>query len=318
MADQTGYCEVAGIQALLVENPMWPSSANVFLVPDLDGFSLIDVGCGGMAAADRLLAGLARFGHNLDDLHTVVLSHAHPDHMGALAWILESARPRVLIHPRDRASALDPENLTDSFDIPLARRASGQGPLSDLARGFDLLRFFEQSGCAMCAAAEVEEMAEGEEIRLGALRFEVFHTPGHAPGHVSFFEPDRKILLAGDVVGQVPAWYTPSSGGVIGYLRSLAVLETLPAETVLPSHGPIFHDLAEAVGRIRGKLLRREQRTLQLLGRGPMRFMDLVEALFEAPFMRFFPGVGITESHLLKLEQEGRIERIDERIRLVG
>ena len=44
------------------------------------------------------------------------------------------------------------------------------------------------------------DLKEGDLMKLGELRFNVMHTPGHAPGHVCFLEKEESILLVGDLL----------------------------------------------------------------------------------------------------------------------
>lgn len=209
---KANFVNIKGIFAILVENPSWPNPANIFVVPDNEGFSLIDVGCGSDSSKNLLLEGLNYCGLNIKKLHTIILSHAHPDHMGAVGWILEKVRPRVLIHHQDVATALDPVNLVETFDIPLAKQRWLPTGETDNFQQFDLLKFFEDFGCSMSTAKEISEIHEGEVLPVGDFAFEVIHTPGHSPGHISLFERQSSILLGGDLVGPSPAWYTPTSG----------------------------------------------------------------------------------------------------------
>jgi glyoxylase-like metal-dependent hydrolase (beta-lactamase superfamily II) len=118
---------------------MWPATASVYVVMDTDCFSLIDVGCGGAGALDRLRAGFSRLGLDLSSLKTLVLSHAHPDHMGAAEEMLGECTPTVLIHADDVDHARDPHGLIGTFDIELAARLYGraEGPVKDLFSFFD-------------------------------------------------------------------------------------------------------------------------------------------------------------------------------------
>jgi len=309
MAGQV-YCQdIKGLQTIFSQKPDWPGSANRFVIPDHRGFCMIDVGCGGPSCPGHLLEGLEQLGLDLQDLHTVVLSHAHPDHMGAMSWILEQINPRVLIHHLDVVSALNPANLVNTFDIPLSKRlwAAAEDPGPYLQ--FDLFNFFGDCGCTMTGAREVEELHEGQVLSLGDFSFEVIHTPGHSPGHVSFFERERGLLLAGDLVGAVLAWYNPTSGGVIGYLDSLDKLEALEAEIILPAHGPVMEDPRQGIRKMRDKLLKREAILLEGLQEGPRTFLELNAYLFQVPEVKFFPGCGNTAGHLDKLERDGVIRR---------
>lgn len=298
--------DVKGMQVLFAESHLWPNPANTFVIPDEQGFTMIDVGGGGTIGYEHLHSGLDKLGLSLRDLHTVVLSHAHPDHMGAIKYVLDEAEPTVFIHHLDIAPALDPEHLHHTFDIELAKEKFA--PVNEF-QDFDLFQFFDDFGCSMNAAHEVEELNEKDVIRLGSFTFEVLHTPGHAPGHISLFEKKKGILLAGDLVGISPAWYTPASGGLTGYLESLDKMESKNASLLIPAHGPVMNDPADAIKRIRAKLLKREAILLDSLKKEPMTFLELNAALFPAEIIHFFPGCGIVESHLIKLEADGIIER---------
>lgn len=299
------HTNVQGIQVLFAKSHLWPNPANVFVIPDDQGFSMIDVGGGGTLGREHLRNGLDQLGLKLRDLHTVVLSHAHPDHMGAIIYVLDEAQPKVFIHHLDIVPALDPGHLHHTFNIELAKeKFAGANQFQD----FDLLKFFDDFGCSMNAADEVEELHEGDVVSLGSFAFEVLHTPGHAPGHISLFEEKKGILLAGDLVGISPAWYTPASGGLTGYLESLDTMESKNASLLIPAHGPVMDDAPGAISRIRTKLLKREAILLDALKKGPMTFLELNAALFPAEIIHFFPGCGIIESHLIKLEAEGLIK----------
>ncbi len=310
-AHKVSFAETHGILMIASDDPMWPAPANVFVIRDRDGFCLVDVGCGGLSGPDHLMAGLAHWGLDLKDLHTVVLSHAHPDHMGAMGWLLGEVQPRVFVHHLDLESALDPSRLNLTFDIPLVKERCAQAGKGEEVASLEILRFFLASGCEMSAAREVLPLSDGEVVRLGDLDFRVIHTPGHAPGHISLFAEERGMLLAGDLVGKFPAWYTPSSGGLLAYLGSLERMQATNATTILPAHGPIISDPVSGIEKIRASLLRREKTLLDALEKGPKTFWELCEALFESPLFRSFPGCGIVESHLAKLEEEGRIRRGD-------
>jgi glyoxylase-like metal-dependent hydrolase (beta-lactamase superfamily II) len=314
MARNPNFENIKGIRTIFAQDSNWPNPSNIFIIPDESGFSLIDVGCGGIPGIEHLVSGLNHWGLRLQHLHTVILSHAHPDHMGALGWILEKTRPKVYIHHLEVESALVPANLEKTFDIPLAKKIWASFEPSDDLQEFDLLKFFQDSGCAMSAAGRIEKIHAGDILDLGNFVFEVLHTPGHSPGHISLFERNRRILLPGDLVGKGPAWYTPSSGGVIAYLDSLEKLEALNADIVLPAHGRIIEIPSAAIQKIRQKLLERELLIRVMLNDGAKSTIQLTRALFQNPLLHFFPGCAITESHIIKLEKEGITKREGHRI----
>jgi glyoxylase-like metal-dependent hydrolase (beta-lactamase superfamily II) len=163
----------------------------------------------------------------------------------------------------------------------------------------------------MSAADPDGSLEQGDIVSLGAYRFEVLHTPGHSPGHIALFDRDTGVLFGGDLVGDVVAWYTPASGGVTGYFESLEKIRACRPRRILPSHGAVIDDPVVKIDEVRGRLLSRERKMLGIISEGPVSFFDLVCRMFPNEMVRFFPGTGITESHVQKLLGEGRIQRDD-------
>ena len=85
---------------------------------------------------------------------------------------------------------------------------------------------------------------------MGTLRLNVLHTPGHTPGHVTFYEPTARAAFDGDVLFQQGIGRTDSPGGSAGQLMESIQnkLFTLPDDTVIyPGHGP-FTTVGEEEG----------------------------------------------------------------------
>jgi glyoxylase-like metal-dependent hydrolase (beta-lactamase superfamily II) len=288
---------------------MWPAPANSFVLKDADGAVLIDAGCGFRDCYEKIRAFLEGLGLKPNDVHTVVLSHAHPDHMGALPFLLEEASPRIIIHPLEEPLALDNKLLNKSFDMRYitdyyAERLGDANPAS-----FDILDYFSNL-CPMGAAEATDTVEEGDLLELGGRRFEVLHTPGHAPGHISLYDRDNRTLLSFDLVGAVVAWYCPSGGGARGYLASLDKIEKLDVALIMPSHGKDISSVEDAIANTRNFINSRETRILEQLSSGPKSLLELTDQLFPEG-VRMFPGLQITDSHLIKLENDGRVKRHD-------
>jgi len=138
-------------------------------------------------------------------------THAHFDHIDANGPVVEATGATLALHPDD---------------LPLLKAAGGAaffglpatpGPLPDL------------------------ELHDGDELAVGKLRFRVLHTPGHTPGHVCFYEPEKGVLFDGDVLFHRGVGRTDLPGGSWQQLiHSIqTILFALPDETVVYSgHGP--------------------------------------------------------------------------------
>ena len=159
---------------------------------------------------DAILAALHR--HNLT-VKAILITHAHPDHVGGAAKLKQATGAPVLMHPEDRW-------LLDNVAMQCA------------AFGFP----------APPAVQMDAALTPGDDLRWGKnLRAQVLHTPGHTPGSACLYLPDQKILFAGDTlfagsIGRTDLW----GGSYDAILRSIhaQLLPLDPATVVFPGHGP--------------------------------------------------------------------------------
>ena len=282
---------------------IWPASANVLLIRDPDGAYLVDVGCGHEDTYIRLKEFITRQGLSITDIHTVVLTHAHPDHMGAMRYLLEEIAPRIFLHPVEIPLAAEPSQLNRTFDMDLPFRYGIDLIPREKA---DIIEYFRNL-CPMARADATHTIIPGEELRLGRFTFQVVLTPGHANGLISLFEAEFGLLFTADAVGDVVAWYSPSSGGLTGFLEGLDRLSELPASTLVPSHGNVGTEPLAEVEKTRARLMRREEKIIGEISPGPVPFPELASRVFKNPMIALFPGPQILQCHLDKLEAEGRV-----------
>ncbi|MBM3458290.1 MAG: MBL fold metallo-hydrolase, partial [Armatimonadetes bacterium] len=96
-----------------------------------------------------------------------------------------------------------------------------------------------------------ERLSEGETLLLGSHRWQVWHVPGHAPGHVLLHSPDTRTVLGGDLLFRGAYGRTDLPGSdPAAMAASLVRLLELPDDTrVFPGHGP-----AVTLGQERGWL----------------------------------------------------------------
>ena len=301
---------------LKANNSMWPASANIFVIKDDDGLILIEVGCGLKKFTRELFKKLEKLNLKLEDIHTIVISHAHPDHMGAMDAFYKKINPtdvKIIINEIEKESALNIDLLNESFDIDLIRNQDFEAGVKEFfSESFDINENFNMF-CAMSQLPEdayIQTIKENDILKLGNYQFKILTTPGHAPGHTSFYEVNHQFLLSGDLIGEFgTAWYSPSSGGAIGYLSSLEKVEKHPIEYIYPSHGKKFNNVKERINQIRNKIMMKDEIILENLKKKSYTILELIRLFYKAKEAQIFPGVAIIESHLLKLEKENKIER---------
>jgi glyoxylase-like metal-dependent hydrolase (beta-lactamase superfamily II) len=158
---------------------------------------------------ERLQAEMREDGVDPDAIGMVILTHCHPDHCEAAATIRKQNKALVALH----------EIETGFYSTHLGGR-------TDL--------FIDEGTLIL-----------GPEDRL---QLEVYHSPGHSPGHITIYWPARKVLIAGDLIFYRSTGRVDLSGGSAQQLRdSINRLSELEIEHVLCGH-PYGHP-----GIIQGK-----------------------------------------------------------------
>ena len=116
-------------------------------------------------------------------------------------------------------------------------------------------------------------MHDGERIRLGNRELVVIHTPGHSPGHVCFYEPERKYLYSGDLIykGCLDAFY-PSTDPKLFY-ESVKKVHQLVINRILPGHRDL-NILPDFVEKIKDGFLMLENKGLLVQGSGKFDFQE--------------------------------------------
>ncbi|MFN2400563.1 MAG: MBL fold metallo-hydrolase [Gemmatimonadaceae bacterium] len=192
--------------------PVGPFQENTYLVVDDDSnvAALVDPG----DEAERLLEAVRESGAKLA---AIWLTHAHVDHVGAIAGIKRVLDIPVYLHP---------------LDLPLYQSASRHGLV------FGLI--------VDDPPPPDRILSDGDVLELGSLRFTVMHAPGHAPGHVVIH--GHGVAFVGDCLfaGSIGRTDLPLADGA-ALARTLETLCTLPdAMVIYPGHGP-----ASTIGRER-------------------------------------------------------------------
>jgi ribonuclease/clavin/mitogillin len=212
------------------------------------------------------------------ELAGVLLTHHHPDHVGALEAVLGRYAVAVGAHPR----------TLEALGVPPARqRALVDGDRLPLGSAPD-----------------------------GSTNWtlEVLHTPGHAPGHLAFRDSRYGALLAGDLVSTLSTVVIdPPEGHLATYLGSLSRLLALPGElgVLYPGHGPAVRNAREVVRRT---LAHREERLAKVasaLGSEPVEVAALLARVYDDVEPALWP---LAERSLLAslewLCEQGRAEQV--------
>ncbi len=193
----------------LVITPVTPFAQNCScIVCERTGrAALVDPG----GDVEKLEAVLASSGAELD---CILITHAHLDHAGAAQPLAERHGVPIIGPHRDDAF------LAGAMQQQAAM-FGGSWPVHDFTPD--------------------RWLAQGDQVTVGDLQFEVRHCPGHTPGHVVFYSAAEKIAFVGDVLfkGSIGRSDFPR-GDHATLIRSITEqLLSLPDEVVIvPGHGP--------------------------------------------------------------------------------
>jgi len=179
---------------------------------------LIDAGMG-----PRNIAPVKELGIDL-----LILTHCHIDHRLTRPEIIDVP---VWCHAGEDSFLRD----RDRFLTAMGIKRSGL----DFA-----LNFNSAPGVFDIAAAH--RLVDGERIDLGGLTLEAIHTPGHTPGHLAFFIPERNLLFTGDIdLTSFGPFYGHDFADIEDFLLSIDKLKHIDAKIAVSGHaGPFNGDLA--------------------------------------------------------------------------
>ncbi len=182
----------------------------VYLVEEEDGYTLIDASLPNAGAT--ILAEMAAVGLAHERLKRIVITHAHPDHVGAIPALKAATGAEVIVPAGERA-AFDGE-------IPIPSASGWLKPPKTILKGMRAAR----------------TIVDGDVV--GSLQ--AVATAGHAPGHLSYWHSEKRVLFTGDVIFHVRKMrlpYKPLTVDMDENVRSIGRLAHFNPTIICFGHG---------------------------------------------------------------------------------
>jgi glyoxylase-like metal-dependent hydrolase (beta-lactamase superfamily II) len=189
---------------------------SVYLIYDDTEWALIDIGY--EDSAEEFIELIRQLDFPFSKCKTIVASHADVDHIQGLATAKQLLKTTVTAHPAAADLLEKGDRLATFAEIE--------------AQNIDL---------AMPPVVVDRRVNDGDVIKIGKLDLEVWHTPGHTDGQLSFRLGD--LLFSGDnlfrdgCVGAIDAHHGSS---IPDFIKSLKRIKASDVKWLLPSHGPVF------------------------------------------------------------------------------
>ena len=244
---------------------------NCYFLEDERGVAIVDPGMPGPQSWRALVDRLKRAGFRPKDVHTVLVTHSHPDHFGGAGRMRDTYGAEVITH-RTFRTWFDPQEEEALPDDPDA--AAGDAPPNPSPFGRAMpwrsdevfrpplkrrlkMRFFRIAARRFVRTpAPTRRIDDADVITLARRDWVALHTPGHTNDHLCLFDAANGIVLTGDHV--LPTITPHISGLVAGadplneFFRSLDKVAGLDGvQLALPAHGHPFHDLTGRAHAIR-------------------------------------------------------------------
>lgn len=182
-----------------------PFQENTYVVYSDSGDAvIIDPGCYERYEEEELTDFIAS--NNLT-VHALLNTHAHIDHVLGNAFVLGNYDVDFYIHPLDVVTLNSVQNYAHVYGFP----------------NYNV------------SPQPTQQLSHGEKLTFGDIEFEVLFTPGHAPGHVVFYNAENGFVINGDVLFNGSFGRVDLPGGDLETLKRsiFKVMFELPEETVV-------------------------------------------------------------------------------------
>lgn len=307
---------------------------NTYALVDGRGAAIVDPGMPGMASWRALRTRLKTAEIPLQRVHTVIVTHSHPDHFGGAGRLAKEAGAELVTHRafatwgsrrRSHEGHCGDEDAADDLAADadadagpgIWNRVTPWGERAPRPPRRHMLGF-------MAARAGVNpyfvqprptrRLSDGEVVSLAGREWLCVHTPGHTLDHLCLYDPAGRVLLAGDHVLPTITPHVPGLGAgpdpLAGFLASLdKVCAVGDIGRALPAHGHPFADVPGRVAAIKahheGRLGKLREASAAL---GPATVTELSHQLFRPA--RWGPmAKSETYAHLEHLRLDGQAER---------
>ena len=212
-----------------------------------------------------------------NSIKCLIITHLHRDHFSGVNDLRKRLAEKFNLNVPIAAHSLTAESLKDKIRVE---------------------NFIEDNQVTKLKTS-------GETFRLRAL-----HTPGHARGHLCFYDERRGFLLSGDnVISTGSVLIAPPEGNMKDYLKSLKRLEELPNLRFLcGSHGAAVYNAQGKIESYIAHRLEREEKISAAISAGAKTAREIVEKVYTdiSPALCGLAEKSV-EAHLEKLKDENKL-----------
>jgi len=306
---------VPNIYQLRLPLPFALNHVNVYLLRDEQGWTIVDTGLHTPAVEAAWQECLAALNINPQHIHTIILTHFHPDHFGMAGWLYQHSGATVFLSPREIELAEEVWIRRADHDDPSLHHFLRHGMPSDLVK--QVVGAIATLRAATRPHPPLTPLLPGSRLTLGGRSFIAIHAPGHSDGQLIFYAPDEQLALVGDQVllkisPHIGVWPESEPDPLRKYLASLAELSTLSVTLALSGHGKPITDWKTRITELQQHHQERLAAMLHAVQNGAETAFAVAQQVFDVE--RFTPhearfAIAETIAHLDMLVADGLITR---------
>jgi glyoxylase-like metal-dependent hydrolase (beta-lactamase superfamily II) len=293
----------------------WPGvpHCNAWALAAGDGVVLVDCGLHEEGSLDQLELAMSQVGLRLEDVRLLVCTHAHSDHYGQAADVIDASGCELWMHPNHAHSTSTAGTPDEALSRRLEVARMSGVPLAPLAEWAEVAR--KRGYGIKRIVVPDRDLVAGVVVETDLGPWSVVETPGHAPSHVCLHQAERRILVSGDhLLGRVSLYFdygwTPDPVGE--FLDSLDKVQALDARLCLAGHARTFTDVVAHIEANRALVNSRLARVQEIVeSRGPITAYEVVPLLYGEPITSSNASWWLPETlcHLRHLEVTGVLAR---------
>lgn len=211
------------------------SYVNWYVLHTSAGFVVIDTGLPQQWRQINHL--LQQLGHSLTDVKHILLTHAHPDHLGTAEYIRQHSSATVWVHQQEQSWA------TGSVSIPPLPIGTFVKNLWRPAVIKMMWSMIKEGGSSFKPITQTQTFTDQQQLEIPG-RPQVFHVPGHSPGSSAFYFADQQLLFSGDALVTFNFAHGQNSPPILGMGQDLSLMrqslqkfQHLQQIWLLPGHG---------------------------------------------------------------------------------
>jgi len=293
-------------------------SLNSYLIKGKERFLIIDTGMNREECLRPMLSSLEELDVDLNRTD-LFITHLHADHLG-LAGKLATENSRIYFNEKELSFKIfNTDRDKEVIDEHISYYCAHGFPEDELRAA---LKSHPGNKYSPADPLKFSLLNDGDRIDIGDYSFRCIETPGHTPGHMCLYEPDRKILVSGDhilfdITPNISFW-RDFDNSLKEYLTSLEKTYSLDVRLILPGHRSIMTDHRRRITELKEHHRARLDEIVSALKGGDKSAWEVASYIgwdmsyssweLFPPAQKWF-AFGETIAHLIFLEAEGRIRR---------